>query len=643
MLNIVRFWILLSAFLSAAGWILSAFHQLNRGGYLIFFAFAALALVLGWRRLNFRRPLTNITHRAWHKLWRRFKRPAPMFFLALALMGLAAGVLYAPDNIDSNAYRIPRVLHWLASEKWHWIHTSDARMNSAGCGFEWLSAPLVLFTRTDRFLFLINWLSYLMLPGLIFSVLTRLGVRARVAWWWMWALASGWCFVLQAGSTGNDSFGAIYALAAVDLALRAQERKNSGDLWLSMLAAALLTNAKQTNIPLVLLWLIAVLPGARLFLKRPLVTVAMITISLLVSAVPITLFNFKYSGNWIGISHSAVNHLQNPIWAHSTPDSFLWGVIGNVFCVPAQNLVLPYFPWAEKWNAAMEKFLQTPLGAHFISFEHFGLLSRYADEYAAGLGVAICLFTLISICLTRRYQQTSAPEPAVKDRFLWLLRMTPWMLLLLFMAKVGTMGSARLLAPYYPFLFPMLLAAPGHAHLVRRVWWQYLGLLTMFFAALLLISLQDRPLFPAQTILVQLREKYPHSKFVSKVSHFYAAGTLVFDNGNPFAKDLPSDQHIIGYATAGGMSEPLLWLPFGQWRVERVLEDDTSKQLQELGIRYVVVEDLALEATHQTIEQWMDRHNAVLVAQTTYRQQASQGSFHLYLVRLLSEKVVLYD
>ena len=89
---------------------------------------------------------------------------------------------------------------------------------------------MILFTHTDRFLFLINWISYLLLPGLIFSVFTRLQVRPRVAWWWMWFLASGWCFALQAGSVDNDSLAAVYILAAVDLALRAREKKSAADL-----------------------------------------------------------------------------------------------------------------------------------------------------------------------------------------------------------------------------------------------------------------------------------------------------------------------------------------------------------------------------------------------------------------------------
>ena len=99
-------------------------------------------------------------------------------FLLIAALSFLGGCLYPPLNYDANAYRLPRVMHWLWAGQWAWIHVFDARMNIAACGMEWLSAPLILFSHTtDRLLFLINWVSYLMLPGLLFSVFTRLQVR----------------------------------------------------------------------------------------------------------------------------------------------------------------------------------------------------------------------------------------------------------------------------------------------------------------------------------------------------------------------------------------------------------------------------------------------------------------------------------
>ncbi len=264
-------WLWLSALATAGGWLLSSIHQLNFAGYFAFFFVAGLLL---W---FFRHQLFCASPPSWHpqfSSWhRRFRRPWPLCFAILALLILIGGLLYPPTNHTGLSYRLPRVLHWLAEQRWHWIHTPNYRMNNRACGIEWLTVPLVVFTRSDRLLFLLNYVPFLLLPGLIFSVWKRLGVRPRVAWHWMWIVPTGYVFLLQAGSIGNDAFPALYALAAVDFALRALRpelgpAKTSkaatqpgigavSNLAYSVLAAALLTGAKASNLPLLLPWVAA--------------------------------------------------------------------------------------------------------------------------------------------------------------------------------------------------------------------------------------------------------------------------------------------------------------------------------------------------------------------------------------------------
>jgi hypothetical protein len=177
-------------------------------------------------------------------------------------------------------------LHWLTEGHWHWIHTPNYRMNNRACGFEWLTAPLLLFTKSDRSLFLINFLSFLLLPGLVFSVFTRLGVRSRVAWYWMWLLPTGYNFLLQAGSVANDTFPTVYALAALDFGLRAWGSRRGSDLWLSVLAAALLTGAKASNLTLLLPWAIVVLPLLPRLLRRPVAALVLLLLAAAVSFCP---------------------------------------------------------------------------------------------------------------------------------------------------------------------------------------------------------------------------------------------------------------------------------------------------------------------------------------------------------------------
>ena len=405
----MRAWILISTLLVGAGWILSALHQLNRIGYGAVFALAGIAAIF-WLRKTGRRPRKKPA-RFCRQFYRRCKRPAPLFFLLLALLAFLSGVLLPDLNYDTDAYRLPRVFHWLWLGGWRWIHTFDARMNIAACNFEWLTAPLILFTRTDRFLFLINWISYLLLPGLIFSVFTRLQVRPRVAWWWMWLLAAGWCFALQAGSLDNDSLAAVYILAAVNLALRAREKNSTPDLWLSLLAAALATGVKQTNLPLALLWVIAAWPGRRLFLSRPVGSFFVTALGLLVSVVPISILNYQHYGTWLPLNTPGLPSSGN---FHLNP---FWGVIGNAFCIPLQNLMPPfhellppYFRYSTSlWNEMMRHFVMTPFGAHFSSFENFGCLS--ADYYRgicegnAGIGLGVCILIFATLPEIRRQRK----------------------------------------------------------------------------------------------------------------------------------------------------------------------------------------------------------------------------------------------
>src|SRR5579859_3395183 len=115
----VALWIVLCAFLNCAGWILSAFHHLDRPGYAAMFALAAVGLVW-WKSKH----PSGKWDQSVHKLCHRFKRSFPFAFLILAVLAFVGGVIYAPSNYDGLAYRTPRVLHWLAEGRWHWVHTN---------------------------------------------------------------------------------------------------------------------------------------------------------------------------------------------------------------------------------------------------------------------------------------------------------------------------------------------------------------------------------------------------------------------------------------------------------------------------------------------------------------------------------------
>jgi len=626
MRTVVKAWILISALAVGSGWILSAFHELNRAGYVVVFALAAVAGIWWLRESKWSTGTTAA--RTARKFKKRFKRPAPLLFLTLLMMSLVAGAIYEPFNGDSQAYRIPRILHWLDAQQWHWIYTLDPRMNIIAPGFEWLSAPLILFTRDDRLLFLINVVSYAMLPGLIYSVFRRLGVAPRVAWWWMWILPSGWCFALQAGSVVNDCFVAIYALAAVDLALLAKEKGSVRDLWLSLLAAALVTGAKQCDIPLALLWIIAAWPALGLLRRHAIGTIFVGATGLLVSILPITIQNIRHTGNWLGAGIDP--HL---LQARSP----FKGIIGNAFCIPLQNLTPPFDPWVNRWNALMDQFVATPFGHHFVVFEHFGELSNLSHsvgEGNAGIGLGICVFLSATLFAAWRVSKGAARPPRAGTMQQRLLLWAPWLLLLVFMARDLAYENARQLSPYYAFFLPVFLVKPGNAFLVRRRWWQLFGLVLMVFAAGLVFTVRSRPLFPAQAMVHWLHAKHPDSRLIARLEFTFDANPAAEELDRQIVNDLPPDEKLIGYATSSGSAETGLWLPLGQRRVQRLGPADAPETLRAEGIRYVVVDNDILKISNETIDQWMGKYHGELAAQVSCLIQPDLPPYYLYLVRL---------
>ncbi|HXF11120.1 MAG TPA: hypothetical protein VN625_10075 [Desulfuromonadaceae bacterium] len=622
MLNVVRLWIALSALIVSAGWILSLGHALNIPGYLA--VFAAGIVGLGWARKKFQWLSFDGYRWNWKKWRQRFKRPAPFLFLVLVVLSFFSGALYPAYNYDANAYRLPRVFHWLAEQRWHWIYTHDFRMNVAAPGFEWLSAPLMLFGRGDRLIFLINWISYLMLPGLIFSLFRRSKMSSRVCWWWTWLLSSaGWCYALQAGSIANDSFAVIYALAAVELALRAAKNGKISDFWLSCLAMALLTGVKQTNAPLGLVWLGAIWPARRVLRTNLVGTTLVGVVCVLVSLIPITFLNYKYGGAFIPEDAHGIA-LLGPFKLKP-----FWGVVGNVFCITVQNLVVPFYylipplydGWPVGWNQIMLEFLKTPFGSHFSSFENFGFLSAIyyngISEGNAGIGLGLSVLLLISLRDARRLrrQHHMVSPPRRYDQVFWL-RILPWASLLVFMAKVGTFENARHLAPYYPFLFPLLLARPGHDLLVRRRGWQRFGLFLMAFTAFMIVMLTDRPLFPAQTFFTWLSDKYPKSviasnEFISYVQSNYQAMAA---RRKYLASVLPDDGKPVAYlANVFDIDEPGIWMPYGRHRVACIMSEDSPEQLRARNIGYLVLDGNMVHWRSGTAAAWAKEYNATLL------------------------------
>lgn len=625
-LPLVRLWILISVLATTAGWVLSALGCLNRPGYAVFLALGGIVL---WRTRRAwgwdcdRRPVQ------WAKVKWRFSRALPLAFVVLAVLIFLGGALYAPTNHTAVTYRVPRTLHWLAHDGWFWIHTPNYRMNNRACGIEWLSAPLLLFTRSDRALFLLNFIPFLLLPGLVYSLFTQWNIRPRVAWQWMWLLPTGYCFILQAGSTGNDTFPTVYALAALDLACRARSSGRASDFWLSALSAALLTGAKASNLTLLLPWAIVVwwaFPRVRI---RPLVAVGVLALSALVSFLPTAVLNVIYCGDWSGLNLERTGmDMKNPVV----------GIWGNVLILLLDNFVPPFFPLASWWNqhalTIVPQFIVGPMTRNFEAGFHLLWELPTEDWIGLGFGMSVLIAVTVLAGLGRGgWRVDRRPGGDLPRTWERAMTWSPWISLLAYCVKSGMVTGARLIAPYYPLLLPGLLAGKGQTSIVRTRWWQALAKAVAWLAIPVLVVTPGRPLWPAQTVLGKLQAAYPNQRLVARALKVYS----VYDTrSDPLAQVralLPAGITVVGFLGTEDDPDLSLWRPIGRRRVEHILLTDSGDDIRRRGIECAVVGGFNLAYHHRELKEWLEQTRAEVIATTNATIKVTEGQQPWYVVR----------
>jgi hypothetical protein len=625
-LRSAKLWIWLSALASLAGWSLSAIGQLNRAGYGVFFALVAVVLFFCRGKIHFSFPPSK-------KIRRRFHRPLPLAFAVLALLVFVGGVIYPPSNYTGLNYRLARTLQWLAHGGWFWIHTPIFRMNDRACGIEWLSAPLLLFTKSDRLLFLLNFIPFLLLPGLVFAVFTRLGVRARVAWQWMWLLPLGYDYLLQAAGIANDTFPAVYALAMIAFAGRAWVSRKPADLWYALLAGALLTGAKASNIPLLLPCAILIFPLLPILLRHWKMTALVLLLGAVVSFLPTAALNTYYLHDWSGLSIERTGmNMKNP----------LVGIWGNALLLALNNFLPPLFPLAGWWNqhilSVAPQFLTTPLLANFEP--GFFQLPEVPTEDWAGFGFGCSLLLLAAVpaafWLRRSPGKISSPTLPIPAKLRLCVLVAPWIALLVFTMKSGMVTPQRIIAPYYPLLLPALLLGAGQAQVARHRWWRVLVGGVLALALVVLVISPDRPLWPAKTILSKVVAAHPDQQATARALQVYTVYAQRFDALAGVRDLLPPDTQVVGFIGTEDDCDISLWRPVGSRRVEHFLLSDSPEFIRQ-RVQYAVVGGFNLASHGQTIDGWLKTSGAELVSSTNALLKITEGVQPWYLVRFKPE------
>ena len=604
-------WIGWVAYANCAGWLLSACHQLNPAGYAVALL-PGILLALAWLKKNPPRFRPQ-------KFRSRFRRPLPALFLLVAALVFLGGLLYAPTNYDALTYRLPRMLNWLAAGKWVWIPAFNERMNYSGTAWEWTALPLLALLRSDRALFLINALGFLLMPGLLFSIFRRLGVARRVAWAWMWLLPLAYGYATQAGGIGNDLMGALCCLLSVHFGLRARRSGRVTEVWLALLAAALMTAVKLSNLPLALPCLVAVWPALGRLRKNLAGSLAVAGIAVLVSVAPMMALNYLHAGSWNGDPNDRYKmQIKSPAAA----------LLGNSLLLAQQSFMPPVLPAAEKTTrvfngklpAPWERLLREKFPRYFAN-----KLNELPGEEAAGLGLGLTLpllavggAALCGLGWSGRRKNLFALLPPVA--------LAAWVSLLFYLLKMGSEAGPRLLLPYYPLALVPLLLLPAQDWLWRRRAWRIFLVVAALGVLPALVLSPARPLWPARTVSEKWLAAHPDRALPRRLAAVYSTYANRNDILAPVRAALPADVREIGFISGSNDTDYSLWRPFGRRQV-KYLRYDPRHFLEHPGeVEWVVVKEVYWpEVSPVPLAEWAAANHARIVSSVAIVELVSWG------------------
>ena len=402
----------------------------------------------------------------------------------------------------------------------------------------------------------------------------------------------------------------LFVLAALDFALRSKVSGSARDFFTAILAAALMTSAKPSNLPLLLPWLLALLPSMSLLWRWPVRTAAVGVIALAASFAPTAALNWHHCGDWTGLKVETGVPPSSPF--------FLTGV--NTFLLGIQNFDPPFFPFNGWWLDFFPRHLPANLAARLDQTMELGLRTFNLDllqiEEHAGLGFGVCALLLASLVAV----QFVRSKPASRHPSPWLLavRWSPAFSLLVLMSQSWVGAIGREITPYYALLLPLFLAQPGQASLVRHRWWRRGALLVFVFGAGLLLVSPARPLIPVQWLF----------DFPAAPARVRTVYSVYHDRNDAFAParaSLPPGLRVLGLFTYDD-PETSLWHPFGGLRVEHICPSDTLADLQRRDIQYVLLEETKFKGWFKiSADDWRQQMCAQLVGKVALNLRAGTG------------------
>jgi hypothetical protein len=353
-----------------------------------------------------------------------------------------------------------------------------------------------------------------------------------------------------------------------------------------LLAAAVMTGVKLSNAPLALPCLVAVWPALPLLRKHLAASLLLAGVALLISAAPIMVLNQIHCGSWKGDPGNQ---------AHLEAKKPAAALLGNGLLLAEDALMPPLLPGAAKIHVQLRQKLPAAwLNTLTNDYPRYFLArpGEMPTEEGAGLGLGITVMWLAGLGVTGWLVIRGRAQPFFYCRLPWLAAAV-WVAALVYLFKMGSEASARLMNPYYPLLLVPLLLLAG-----QKQWLQFrVGRLVALLAALSvlppIVLSPLRPLWPGKTICEKLAREHPGQLQYQRMASVYS----VFAHRNnflaPLREHLPAEADTLGFIAGSNDTDYSLWRPFGRRRVVYLGADNGELLKHPATTDWLVVKEAA--------------------------------------------------
>jgi len=360
-----------------------------------------------------------------------------------------------------------------------------------------------------------------------------------------------------------------------------------------------------------------------------------VLIAALASFLPTAILNIVYCHDWSGLNlERAGMNMKNPFV----------GIWGNALLFLLYNFLPPFFPLASWWNqnalTVLPHAIVAPFVANFEESAHW--IGELPTEDWIGIGFGVSVLCAASLLGSLRHRSKREGEkefvPANARVIPRLIRrcalVAPWIALLAYCMKSGMATGARLISPYYPIILPLILIIPASNKVVQARWWRILAWMNFALALLVVAVTPGRPLWPAQTVLSKLHAAYPRTGVITRALNVYRTYGTRFDPLANVRELLPPNIRTVGFMASEDDLDISFWRPFGSRRVEHVFLGDSEQSIRQRHIEYIVVGGFNLKLKETTLESWLERVHAEVIAKTSAIVKVAEGEQPWYVVRL---------